>query len=30
VYVERNIVSRSRNIYTSYPIVTGWYHFTRK
>jgi hypothetical protein len=28
--VKRNIVARSRNVYTSSNITTAWYHFSRK
>ena len=30
MYVERNIVARSRNVYTSSTILTTWYHSSRK
>jgi hypothetical protein len=26
MYIQRNVVSRSRNIYTPSIILTAWYH----
>jgi hypothetical protein len=30
MYVQSNIVARSRNVYASLAVLTAWYHFTRR